>query len=690
MKKAFITRIILLSVSFLLSKNADSQNLDSLFTVWQDQSQPDSNRVNAYKDYIWNAYLFLMPDSAAILAEELHVYAKNQKYIKAAAVGFNIQGIANTVQSNYKLALEYFEKSMAIFEDIGDKQGIASSLNNFGLIYSNQDNYPLAIEYYEKSLAIAEEMGDKRSIINSLMNIGNVYKKESNYPAALQSYQTSLSLMEETGNLKGIANCLNSIGMIYDDQGDYLRALEYYEKSLSTGEEIGDINTIANSLNNIGIVYQSLNNYPRALEYLSKAREVNEELGNKKLLANNLNNIGLIYIDQGNYPLALEYSEMALALREEIQDKNGISACLNNIGIIYQKQDKSKLALDYCEKGLELAKEIGALDWQKNASQCLYDTYKAMGNNSKALEYYEKMIVLRDSIYNEENTRKLTRIEMQYEFNQKEAAAQAEQEKKDAIATQELERQKMTRNGFIAGFTVMLLFAGVFLGQRNKIGKEKKRSEELLLNILPAEVAEELKAKGEAEAKLIDDATVLFTDFKGFTGMSETMTPKELVADLNHCFSAFDRIMQKYGIEKIKTIGDAYMAAGGLPTPNATHAKDVVMAALEIRDFIENGKVEKIAQNLPYFEIRIGVHTGPVVAGIVGVKKFQYDIWGDTVNTASRMESNGEVGKVNISQATFELLKDDPDFAFESRGKIEAKGKGEMEMYFVSGKTETV
>ncbi len=216
-----------------------------------------------------------------------------------------------------------------------------------------------------------------------------------------------------------------------------------------------------------------------------------------------------------------------------------------------------------------------------------------------------------------------------------------------------------------------------------ELREEKKRSDDLLLNILPHEVAEELKRKGSAEAKHIDQVTILFTDFRGFTAMSERVSAGQLVHDLNECFSAFDGICEKHGIEKIKTIGDAYMAAGGLPTPNTTHAIDVIEAALEMRDLIAEAKATKVAAGLPFFEIRIGVHTGPVVAGIVGVKKFQYDIWGDTVNTASRMESSGEVGQVNISESTYVLVKNEGGLSFDPRGKVQAKGKGEMEMYFV-------
>jgi len=214
------------------------------------------------------------------------------------------------------------------------------------------------------------------------------------------------------------------------------------------------------------------------------------------------------------------------------------------------------------------------------------------------------------------------------------------------------------------------------------ISKEKERYQELLLNILPEEVAEELKNNGKTEAKDFEQVTVMFTDFKDFTTISEKLSAKDLVSEIDHCFSAFDNIIQNCGIEKIKTIGDSYMAVGGLPVENKTHARDVVNAAIEINKFMEEHKRQKIKEGKEIFEIRIGIHTGPVVAGIVGIKKFAYDIWGDTVNLASRMESSGEAGKVNISGSTFELVKN--NFTCTYRGKIQAKNKGEVDMYFVS------
>lgn len=217
--------------------------------------------------------------------------------------------------------------------------------------------------------------------------------------------------------------------------------------------------------------------------------------------------------------------------------------------------------------------------------------------------------------------------------------------------------------------------------QSKEIEGQKVRIEELLLNILPKAVSDELRDKGKATAKRFDEVTVMFTDMKGFTKIAEKLTPEEVVAELHECFVRFDRITSRYGIEKIKTIGDSYMSACGLPMPTSGHALRAVAAALEIREDMQLWHEERVGTGKPAWVLRIGLHTGPVVAGVVGQRKFAYDIWGDTVNTASRMESSGEPGEVNVSGETYGMIKE--YFHCDHRGQVEAKNKGRVDMYFV-------
>lgn len=217
--------------------------------------------------------------------------------------------------------------------------------------------------------------------------------------------------------------------------------------------------------------------------------------------------------------------------------------------------------------------------------------------------------------------------------------------------------------------------------QKTEIEKQKAKSDELLLNVMPEIVAEELKRDGKTKARNFNEVSVLFIDVVGFTRLAEGMSPQELVDEIDYFFSHFDQIISKYKLEKIKTIGDAYLTVGGLPETNKANAKDVVCAALEIQDFMKEEKAQRIVENRRFFEVRAGIHTGSVTSGVVGLSKFQYDIWGDSVNTAARIEQSSEPGKVNVSEVTYQLVKD--HFNCEYRGEIEAKNKGLLKMYYV-------
>jgi class 3 adenylate cyclase len=224
---------------------------------------------------------------------------------------------------------------------------------------------------------------------------------------------------------------------------------------------------------------------------------------------------------------------------------------------------------------------------------------------------------------------------------------------------------------------------GIALIAQKETENEKIKSESLLLNILPEEIVNELKNSGNSKPVFYSSATVLFTDFQGFTEMAETLEPSKLISELDYCFSKFDSLMEKYNLEKLKTIGDAYMCVGGIPKPNKTHAIDCVLAALGMQSIMEDWRATKIQNSEKYWTIRIGVHSGSLIAGVIGQKKFAYDVWGDTVNLASRMESSGLPEKINISGDTYHFVKD--YFDCEYRGKIAAKNKGHIDMYLVNG-----
>ncbi len=219
--------------------------------------------------------------------------------------------------------------------------------------------------------------------------------------------------------------------------------------------------------------------------------------------------------------------------------------------------------------------------------------------------------------------------------------------------------------------------------QKKQLETAKEKSDELLKNILPNEIAEQLKNKGKVDAKMYRMVSILFTDFKDFTKISSELEPDEIIEELSVYFGKFDEIIGNHFIEKIKTIGDAYMCVGGLPLRNKSNPIDTVLAALEIQEFIKNYNIEKHSKGLAGWELRIGIHTGKVIAGVIGTKKFAYDIWGDAVNTASRIETSSIAGEVNISEATYKHIEKYFDCTY--RGKIEAKNKGEIDMYFVKG-----
>ena len=583
----------------------------------------------------------------------------------------------------YDNGLKYGNVAVQSAKDIIDKsnnpivieaaeKAISNAYNNIGTIYAHQGNLDNALENFysalrsrEKIYARTKATEDNNGIAAAYNNIGLVCAYLGNYNKAIENYIASLKIYEKTGKKEGIAAAYGNMGGIYLNQ-------ENFQTALKIDTELGDKQGIAFDYNNIGLIYSDQGENEKGLENHTASLKIKLEIGDKQGAASSYGNIGIIYDDWGKPDKALENYFAALKIYEDIGDQQGASASYSNIGKLYLAQGKTAEAEKQQLRSLGIAKEIGAKEIIKENYRLLALCDSAYGNWKGAYEYHKMFSETKDSILNEESSKQIAEMQTKYETEKKEQQITLLNKDKE-LQDAQLNRQKIIIWSVAGGLFIVLILS-IF------IFRERRKSERLLLNILPAETARELKAKGKASPRHYESVTVMFTDFKGFTTIAEKLSAEELVSELDFLFKKFDEIISKYSIEKIKTIGDSYMCASGLPTPNSNHAEEIVKAGIEIQSWMkeQNGK----------WSLRMGIHSGPVTAGVVGDKKFAYDIWGDTVNIASRMESSGEAGKINISGTTHELLchserREESVLKFTHRGKIPAKNKGEIEMYFV-------
>ncbi len=687
MKILFSTLLIALT-----ALNAKAQfNVDSLLLVWKDKSQADTSRLNAMDELTWTHYKTTDLDSAQYYGQQMLDLARKKGLAKYEGIALQLFGVIQYRKGNPDEAREYFNETLEIRKKLGDKREIGRSLSMISNCYARQAEFIIALDYYERALALFEEIGDKELAINMLSTIGRTYGQLGNYDKAIPYFVKVLRAVEGEGASIVHVTTLWKMGELYLSVGELDLAQEYTEQARLMAKQIKNTELESWTVAQLAGIQTARLNHDKAISLFEKSLVLAGESVHWGFKSHVALQIGSNYEQKNEFDKAYPYYIESLEMSNTANSKLGKISSTLALGKLSNHKKEGNKAVQWCLQTLSLSEEVGDLGNHVAACECLYVGYKLVGRDKKALEYLEQYIKLNDSLQQNETSKRLQKVEFNKKLFHDSLATVEAARVVDEAHQLEVREKNRTRDMLAGGGLIVLLIAAALFGRVRYIRKskavlslEKDRSENLLLNILPEEVADELKEKGHSDARHIDQVTVLFTDFKGFTAMSEELSPKALVADLHSCFSEFDAICEKYGIEKIKTIGDAYMAAGGLPSPNTTHAKDIVQASFEMAEVVAKSSAEKTAVKLAFFEIRIGIHTGPVVAGIVGVKKFQYDIWGDTVNTASRMESSGEVGKVNISQATYEILKDDPEFKFESRGKIAAKGKGEIEMWFVS------
>jgi class 3 adenylate cyclase len=553
------------------------------------------------------------------------------------------------------------------------------------------DDANYAYELAQKGLRIADSVGYQSGRGRCLSEAGLALLYMGFTPEALEYLFDALPIVQEEGDPFWIFTTLSSLAYVQWDQDEYEEALSNFRDARKHVNKLDADNFTISLLSDIGETFLQLNQNDSAFHYIQQAYSLSLET-------------------RDTFQLAVTGNQFAIVNKRVGSIEDALKACRSSIyyasfanwnprrNYLTMAQIHDQLAqLDsvifYAQKSIKTANEGAFVDASSiDAYTLLAEAFEQKRRPDSAMVYLRKGIETNAMVVNTEKTKRIQGMDFERQLNQ----AKIEQARREATMEANLSRQRLAKNAGFAGLALVLIFSTILLNrfqvtrsQKRDIETQKDRADKLLLNILPSSIAEELKHKGKAESIRFDEVTVLFTDFVNFTKISEDWSAEEVVQEIHECFSEFDRIIVKHGVEKIKTIGDSYMCAGGIPSPRSTHALDIIRVALEFQQFMKKRNIMLREAGRKCFEIRIGIHSGPVVAGIVGVSKFAYDIWGNTVNTASRMETFGVPGKINISEDSYQLLKNTDWLKFSQREKMEVKGKGAMQMYFVNHRDYT-
>ncbi|MFN4253506.1 MAG: adenylate/guanylate cyclase domain-containing protein [Saprospiraceae bacterium] len=595
----------------------------------------------------------------------------------------------------------------------------------------NRARFPeRGVDYYLRMQPFVERIGSAQEKALLYNNLGYQYYLARDPQAALENLEKAKSLCETTPNACAHPELyLTNLGIVLHNMGDSKKGIQYLLQARDAVLLGKDKKALTSLEHLIAKTYFGANDFYNALSYNGLAIKHARETKQDDIWRNACKTAAEIYLELYDHENAIQYYRDYLRLDDSLRQvgQSQQRALLSQQSLLERTEQNTQLMLR--EQTIKDLYSERIRREQENLRLESSQLALIARQKEDSLRYLQSQQLISKS-EEERRTLELLRLNQSLQFEAKQRAAEQEvaelrrreelerarQLAKDSIGAQELKiyqqraeiadlqiRQQENFRKFAYGLGILgavilgLLGFGWWLArrsgrrlaaqnrrieaQKSLIEAERSKSDGLLLNILPEEIAAELKVSGEATPRKYEQATVLFTDFVNFSRLAEDLSPEQLIAELNECFLAFDHISERYGLEKIKTIGDAYMCAGGVPVPNDTHATDAVQAAREMMDWLKSRNRQN--PSAVFREMRIGIHTGPVIAGVVGKNKFAYDIWGDAVNLAARLEEHGAPGQINISSATFQLVRE--RFACTHRGKKEVYNKGAVDMYFVEG-----
>lgn len=689
------TALLALALLFLVPNALRAQSVADSLRRLLATAPPDTHRVSLLVNLAWEINEENTDEAEQHLREALQLSQKlRDRRVEANALSG--LGVVEEIRGNYREAIKKYQQALFVRQNLNDYLGLGGVHANLGNAHESLGQLDSAISNHRASLAAYEQLNDTVRMARAYTNISGVLEEGGDYPNAFIELNKARLLLEAKakGDPATVAKVYTKMGHNRFEMDMYPKARAWYERSLLLRQHLRDTADIAEGLTDLANALDELNNPDStqlAIQYYEQALAIYRSLDDRPNLGRIYNNLGDAYKHLDQLSRAMDYLRQAERLQTELEDEAGLMQTYNTINDVLARQGKNQESLDYIRRYEAIAQRINNQKYQLGALKDYARAYEQMGDFATAYRYQVRYNELRYDLLDEKRAQNIETQQAMTTANEQKIALE-KQKQEEALRSLRFQR---TRNALIGGATALLLLA-LLLFNRNRarartnrelaaknavIEQERQRADALLRNILPQETADELKRNNTVKPVRYESVTVLFSDFKGFTSIAERISPEELVAELDTFFRLFDGIMEKYGLEKIKTIGDAYMCAGGLPTPNQTHPLDTVRAAVEMQHSLHDLMEQKKLEGKPVFEMRIGIHTGPVVAGVVGSHKFAYDIWGDTVNTAARMEQGGEPGRINISETTYAAVQH--TFRCTYRGRLAAKNKGEIAMYFV-------
>jgi class 3 adenylate cyclase/tetratricopeptide (TPR) repeat protein len=632
------------------------------------------------------------------LEESLALHKRTGNTKGAGSVAANL-GHLNVAVSRHAEALALYEQAVALSAQAGDDAGVATAKDGIGSVLQSQGRFREAIAAYQDALAWSSRAGDDQSRAVILNNLANCQLEAGNALAALEGYLAAAELFEKLNLPLYQALAYSNVAPILVGQGLLEQGRLYLERALAIQRKAGNRAAEGGTLLNLGALLNQADRTVDSIASYEAARRIFRELGDRKSEAMAVHNLGQGLHDAGRHAEAIAHLRQALSLRESVQDSRGALSSRIGLGSALASSGKAAEAIPILEAALAEARRLEVAELEAEARLRLFVAFRESGRLAQAIDHLTAAMELRDKLLSASSQARIAEMQARFESERSEREIRVLQQDKE-IQSLRLHRQELLRNALLVLIVLLGVLAALTLSRyrlkqrseaalqeknrlleraRQEIEVERDKSEQLLLNVLPPTIAGRLKDRETTIADRYSEATILFADLVGFTGLSQRMDADALVRMLNQIFSRFDALTDRHGLEKIKTIGDCYMVVGGVPETRPDHCAAVAAMALDMVRELDAFNAE-MGQSL---QIRIGINTGAVVAGVIGRRKFIYDLWGDAVNTASRMESHGEPSRIHATDAVVEAIGH--LYRFEARGEIEVKGKGRMRTWFLAG-----